>query len=486
MQTNQHLSGYGLKLLLLALLLLLSPSTIAASSARVVADVDSLISALKRAKAGEIIELLPGTYRMPKRVNLRANGTPEAPIIVRSAIPGAAILHTPHTALFKVFGAHWQFHGIDFQGTGSSNHAFHVVGKATHVVIKGNRFQNFHAAIKVNGEGRPRHFPDHGRLIRNVFINDGPRTTKWPVVAIDIVGGDDWLISENFIADIAQGRRGRHGSPGFVKAGASDSVFDRNFVICEWLHSGGPRIGLSLGDGGSSPSGFDRRQLGDCKKNCPETINGRMTNNIIINCPHEPGIYLNRSVGGIVANNTIFNAFGIQARFPETRITIADNLLTGTVWARDDATIFEHNNVTTGFFDEAAYIPSLKEHLTHRISDYDKLYPSWISRDMVRTAQRTIESTADWTSKTILAQRHGPFKRWFYAPDVGDMSLARDDSPPFIAAGSKPPRVDHDFCGHPRTGQADIGAIQYSAGHCDPNQELIRRHGKLFTDLTSP
>lgn len=485
MQNTWHHSAFAFCLLLLSQAAAIPLAAAAPSSTIIVTDVDSLAKALNNAKAGEVIELLPGAYRMPKRFNLRANGTPEAPIIVRSAVPGAAILHSPHVTLFKVFGAHWQFYGIDFQGTNSSNHVFHVVGKATHAVIDGNRFQNFHAAIKVNGEGNPRHFPDHGQILRNVFINDAPRTTTWPVVAIDIVGGHGWIISENFIADIAQGRRGIHGSPGFVKAGASDAVFDRNFVICEWLHSGGPRIGLSLGNGGSSLGAFDRRQLGDCKKDCPETINGEMTNNIIINCPHEPGIYLNRSVGGIVANNTIYNAFGIQARFPETRITIADNLLTGTVWARDGATIFEHHNVTTGLLDEAAYIPSLKEHLTHRISDYDKLYPNWISTDMVRTAQRTIESIANWSSKTILGQRHSPFKRWFYAPDIGDMGLARDDSP-FIANGSKPPRVDHDFCGNPRTGQADIGAIQYSSSDCDPNQELVRRHGRLFTDLTSP
>lgn len=464
-------------------LMIYASPAITSSSTRIVSDVESLTNALKRAKPGQIIELLPGTYRIPKRVSLRAKGTLDAPIILRSAIPAAAVLRSSIVTLFKVFGSHWQFHGIDFQGIGSANHALHIVGEATHVVVDGNRFQNFHAAIKINGEGSPRRFPDHGRIIRNVFINDGPRKTRWPVVAIDIVGGDDWLISENFIADIAQGERGRHGSPGFVKAGASDSVFDRNFVICEWRHRGGPRIGLSLGDGGSSPAAFDRRQLGDCKKNCPETINGRMTNNIIINCPHEPGIYLNRAVGGIVANNTIFNAFGIQARFPQTRITIADNLLTGTVWARDGANVTEHNNISTGYFDEAAYIPSLKEHLTYRISDYDRLYPNWISKNMVRTTQGVIRSVANWTSKTIIGQRHSPFKQWFYAPEAGDMSLADTSNPPFVAAGSTPPLVPHDFCGTPRVGQADIGAIQYSNGSCNLNQELIRRHGKLFTEL---
>lgn len=475
----------GLIVLILVSQFIRPPIAFASPLPRIVSDVESLSHALKHAKPGQIIEVLPGTYRIPKRISLRGKGTADAPIILRSAVPAAAILRSSNVTLFKVFGSHWQFRGIDFQGLGSANHALHIVADAHNVVIEGNRFQNFHAAIKVNGEGSPRRFPDHGRITRNIFINDAPRKTNWPVVAIDIVGGIDWLISENFIADIAHAKHGRHGSTGFVKAGASDTVFDRNFVICEWRHRGGPRIGLSLGGGGSSPGAFDHRNLGDCTRNCPETINGRMTNNIVINCPHEPGIYLNRAAGGIVSNNTIFNAFGIQARFPETTITIADNLLTGTVWARDGATVTERNNIATGWLDEAAYIPSFKEHLAYRISDYDRLFPSWISKEMVRSAQRVIRSIANWTSKTIIGQRHDPFKHWFYAPEAGDMSIANEASTPFLASGSSPPIVTHDFCGTPRIGRSDIGAIQYSGGSCDLNQELIRRHGEFFTELAA-
>lgn len=468
---------------LLCLVLLGWPLGATASQLRVVSDTDELTRALKRVQPGDVIELLPGDYRLPRRVNLRTPGAPNAPIVVRAAVPGTAVLHTGHVTLFKVFGAHWEFRYLDFQGTSGANHALHIVQAADNVIVEGNRFQNFHAAIKGNGEGNPRRFPDHVQILRNVFINDGPRSTDWSVVAIDIVGGHRWIIAENLIADIANARRGRHGSPGFVKGGASEALFDRNLVICEWQHSGKPRIGLSLGGGGTSPGVLDRRFIGDCEGDCPETVNGRMTNNIIFNCPYEPGIYLNKAAGGLVANNTIFNAFGIQARFPETRIEVTDNLLTGTVWERDGAQVTGENNIATGFLDAASYIPGLEQRLTHRISDYHILYPRWISEGMVRTAQRMIRAIARWATPSFLGQRHRPFFRWFLAPDVGDLRLPHDGDPTFLRSGSELPRVAHDFCGQPRTGRADVGAIQYSAGTCDLTQELVRRHGSLFSSL---
>lgn len=481
---NSGLKAFGgAAVALLCLVLLGWPSDAFASQLRVVSDTDEFTRALNRAQPGDVIELLPGDYRPPRRVNLRTHGTPGAPIVVRAAVPGTAVLHSSHVTLFKVFGAHWEFRHLDFQGTGSANHALHIVQGADDVVVEGNRFQNFHSAIKANGEGDPRRFPDYVQIRRNVFVNDGPRSTRWPVVAIDIVGGHGWTISENLIADIAHSQRGRHGSPGFVKGGASDAVFDRNLVICEWRHAGRPRIGLSLGGGGTSPGVFDRRFIDGCEDDCPETVNGTMTNNIIFNCPYEPGIYLNRAAGGLVANNTIFNAFGIQARFPETRIEVTDNLLTGTVWERDGGQVNGGNNRATGFFDAASYIPGLEQHLTHRISDYHILYPRWISEGMVRTAQRTIRAIARWATRSFLGQRHGPFHRWFLAPDAGELQPPFDRDPPFLRAGSESPRVAHDFCGQPRTGRADLGAIQYSAGPCDLTQELMRRHGTLFTSL---
>ncbi|WP_029681172.1 chondroitinase-B domain-containing protein [Thioalkalivibrio sp. ALR17-21] len=448
---------------------------------RVVEDADGLARAVTQAEAGDVIELRPGEYRLGERLNLRADGTESEPIVIRAGTPGTAVIHSSQTTAFKLFAPHWEIRGLDFQGEGSGNHALHIVRRADHAVIEGNRFRNFHAAIKANGEGDPRRFPDNVHVRRNVFVNDGIHTTRWPVVAIDIVGGQGWRIEENFIADMAQGQRGRHGSPGFVKGGAADALFDRNLVICEWRHTGERRIGLSLGGGGTSPGVLDRRRIGDCET-CPETLDSRMTNNIILNCPDEPGIYVNRGRDALVANNTVFNAYGIQGRFPETRARVVDNLMTGTVWARDDAELEKTGNIETGWFDKASYIPGLRDHLTHRISDYHVLYPSWISEGAVRWTQDFIEASLNQVRGSFLGQHSRPVERWLLAPEFGDLRLEDMDARP-LGAGSAPPEVDHDFCGQPREGRADVGAIQYSAGTCHVPDELERRHGRLFTDL---
>ncbi|WP_019625785.1 chondroitinase-B domain-containing protein [Thioalkalivibrio sp. ALJT] len=469
----------GLGVLLLGTLLVAWGTATAES--RAVANTQQLEQALNQAEPGDVIELHPGDYRLNGRINLRSAGTAAEPIVLRARIPGTAVIHSRQTTAIKLFAPHWEIRDLDFRGDRGANHALHIVREADHVVVAGNRFRNFHAAIKANGEGDPRRFPDHVQIRRNVFVNDAIHTTRWPVVAIDIVGGQGWRIEQNFIADIAQGSPGRHGSPGFVKGGAVDALFDRNLVICEWRHTGERRIGLSLGGGGTSPGVLDRRAIGDCET-CPESVNSRMTNNIILNCPQEPGLYLNRAEGALVANNTVFNAYGIQGRFPETHATVVDNLITGTIWARDDAELETEGNIATGWLDSAAYVPSLRDELTRRISYYQERYPSWIPERVARWTRATVAGTADWAHDSFLGQRHGPMERWLLAPGLGDLRLNDPDARP-LGAGSEPPRVEHDFCGQPRQGRADVGAIQYSAGTCHLPTELERRHGRLFSDL---
>ncbi len=454
---------------------------IAGAESRLVSDATQLERALSQASAGDVIELRPGDYQLERRINLREPGTKAEPIVLRASIPGTTVIHSRHSTAIKLFAPHWEIHDLDFRGDGGGNHALHIVREADHVLVEGNRFRNFHAAIKANGEGDPRRFPDHVQIRRNVFVNDAIHTTRWPVVAIDIVGGQGWRIEENFIADIAQGTPGRHGSPGFVKGGAANAVFDRNLVICEWRHTGQRRIGLSLGGGGTSPGVLDRREIGDCET-CTESVNSQMTNNIILNCPQEPGLYLNRAEGALVANNTVFNAYGIQGRFPETQATVVDNLITGTVWARDDAELETEGNISTGWFDTAAYVPGLRDELIRRIGYYQERYPSWIPERIARWTQSAIEGTADWAHDSLLGQRHAPMERWLLAPGLGDLRLDDPDARP-LASGSEPPRVEHDFCGQPRQGRADVGAIQYSSGTCHLPTELERRHGRLFSDL---
>lgn len=467
----------------LVLLLVLSASPASIAEVIKVDDAQDLRQALRSAEPGDIIDIMPGDYFLPS-LTLRQQGREASPIVVQAAITGTVTVWTSHAELFKLYGAHWHFKGLDFQGSHSADHALHIVENADGIVIEGNRFQNFHAAIKANGEGAPREFPDNVRIRRNIFVNDTPRDTRAPVVPIDVVGGRDWEIAENFIADIAHAphQRGRNTSAAFVKGGAHGTVFDRNLVICEWRHRGGQRVGLTLG-GKTSPSVFDQRTLERCTDNCPESRTGRMTNNIILNCPEEPGIYLNKARDALIANNTIFNAFGIQARFPETRVEVVDNLLTGTVWARHDGHVQDSTNLETGWFDSANYLPALKKRLVLPVPDHRIIYTEWLDW-LIRWLVDTVNSWLDWLADSFLGKGLDRFENWFVAPRFGDLRL--DDSSEIVGRGSSTPRVAHDFCGQPRSAPSDIGAIEYKAGRCDLMDELERRHGPFLVSLMQP
>gem|GEM_PF-1966236 len=448
-----------------------------------VSDSGALEEALEEAEAGQTIELQPGDYQLP-RLSLHADGEPDAPITVQSALPGQARIWSDNVTLIKLYGAHWHFRGIDFQGMGNAIHALHIVRDADHVVVEGNRFQNFHAAIKANGEGSPRTFPDHARIHRNVFTNDTPRDTDESVVAIDIVGGRDWTITENFISDIGYDPniRGRNTTTAFVKGGAQQATFDRNVVICEWQHEGGYRAGMSFGGGGTGEAQTDRRGMEDCEGGCPEVRNSRMTNNIILNCPNSAGIYLNQAQDVLVANNTVYDAYGIIAHLPETRARIQDNLITGRVWTRRDAEVDTVGNLASGWPNPAGvYLPSARMRLHAPPPEDGERFTEGIDTalDWATTQARGV---LDWFGASRLAKGVSRYEGWLVAPEFGQ--LQPQDPEPLLGQGYGGQGVEHDFCGQPRTGAVDIGAIQYSAGDCNLQEELVRRHGELFTDLS--
>ena len=449
-----------------------------------VADADELRQALTAAEVGQRIVIMPGDYFLPS-LRLRADGRPDAPITLEAATPGSVTLWSRHTVLFKVYGAHWQFKGLDFQGNHHTDHALHIVKGADGVVVEGNRFQNFHAAIKGNGEGSPRQFPDGVRLLRNIFINDAPRDTQAPVASIDVVGGRDWEISQNFIADIAHlpERSGRNTTAAFVKGGAHGATFDRNLIICEWRHRGGQRVGLSLGNGGSSSGAFDRRGMASCPSGqCPEARAGRVTNNIILNCPEEPGIYLNKASDALIANNTIYNAFGVQARFAQSTAQVRDNLLTGAVWERDGGSVQARGNLSTGWFALASHLPAVKRKLTEPLATPDRTGSPSLDA-FKNTLAGWLSAGLDALGNSRVAKGLAPFDDWFVAPGLGELVLF--DGERIIAQGSAQSEVSVDFCGRARTPPVDLGAIEYKAGDCSLQTELKQRHGPLFAELVT-
>lgn len=466
-------------LIVVILSLLLSVS--AGARSLVVGDTTALRDAVREALPGDTIVVLPGDYFLPN-TRLEQNGARHAPITLRAAVPREASLWLGQGRTIEVHGEYWQIRDLDFQGFHGSGQALRLGGAADHTLIEGNLFRNFDSAIRVDAKEAAHRFPDNVSILRNVFANDTARNSRSAIVAIDVTGGRNWRISENFIADMALDRSGseRSSTGILLQGGAADALIDRNLIICEWHHSGGQRMGLSLGGDGTHRGRFDRRGMDACTADCPEVRDSRITNNVILDCPDEPGVYLNKARDVLIANNTIFNAFGIQARFPETRVRTIDNVLSGTIWQRDNGMALSSNDLTTGWFDWANHLPAAKRKLEPPVAGHHVILFEWFDR-LVRWGLGTLRGLLDRLANSFLGKGLAPFETWFLAPHAGDFRLY--DGPDIVSTGSSPPAVGHDFCGQQRMAPGDRGAFEYKAGGCDLAGELRKRHGELVSTL---
>ena len=303
-----------------------------------VATTKQLLDAIKAAQAGDVISVEPGEYLIKQRsVSITSVGEPNAPIIVRGRTRQGVLIRFNALEGFHVKAPFWRFENLTIEGVCADHdaceHAFHVVGDGRSVVIRDNSIKDFNAAIKVNGLGaaNERKYPDAGLIQNNSIFNTAARKTGNPVTPIDIVAADDWVIRGNLIADFVKGRGDQTSYAAFIKGNSAQGLFERNLVICEMkLIGDGIRLGLSLGGGGTSRAAC---RAGDCST---EHSRGTVRNNIIMRCPHDVGIYLNRAAATEIYNNTMLRTLGIDVRFSTSSATLANNILTGRILNRDD------------------------------------------------------------------------------------------------------------------------------------------------------
>jgi hypothetical protein len=419
-----------------------------------VADVEHLRQALHDAAAGDVITLLPGTYRGPGRIVLAAAGSPDRPIVVRAARLGEVLIETDATETFVVTAPDWIFENLDIVGTcrndADCEHAFHIAGGASRTIIRHNRLRNFNAAIKGNGLNGD--FPADVLIADNRFVNDAPRQTNSPVTVIDLDGGRHWVVRENFIADFAKASGGVSFGA-FMKANSRDGVFERNLVICEWKSRGGTRIGLSFGGGGGeTPAICDG---GDCSV---KHTNGIIRNNIIMNCPEDVGIYVNTSPGTRIYNNTLYDTFGIDVRFPQSSADIRNNIIAGGIKVRDGARVTSGSNLTTGF-PFSPYLPGVLNHVREKIAGARRKYPN-----VVPFGDERVAAVIAGIEASFIGRGTGRLDRLFVDPRAADFSLVADGSLP---RGEALPDVTDDFCGNPRPGKPLLGAIEYDGPPCN-------------------
>ena len=198
-------------------------------------------------------------------------------------------------------------------------HAFHVIGAADGFVLRGSRVRDFNAQLKVNASmiGGGYVHAERGLVEYNELCDTRARRHRNPVTKLNIDTGDDWVIRGNYIHDCAKERRRQHQLRDVPEerrqarrsSSATSSSARRDTT-------GGTRIGLSFGGGGTAPQ-FCAPAF-DANTPCSvEHDGGTMRNNIIANCS-DVGIYLNRGKDTNILYNTLIATAGIDFRFDTT------------------------------------------------------------------------------------------------------------------------------------------------------------------------
>ena len=370
-----------------------------------VSDANALVAAVNNAAAGHRILLAPGTYSVTSNLNCIASGTPSQPIEVRAVTARSVLIRFANasgaTEGFKVSAPHWHFEDLDIAGAcavdSDCEHAFHFAGNADFAILRDNRVRDFNAQLKSN-IGTPGQFPDDVLIEGNAFYDTHARNTANPVTKLDVVGGRRWIVRANTFHDFQKLLDNTISYAAFLKGNSRDGLFERNLVICERDFSGGVRLGLSFGGGGTSPGSIC--EDGAC---IPEHQNGVMRNNLILNCP-DVGIYLNSATTSRLEHNTLYNTNGIDVRFAASSAEVRNNLLSGQIRNRDGGSSTQQGNLTQ------ISLPS--------------------------------------------------FSAWFMAPAQADFRLL--DGSAFVDLGVPAPLVSDDFCGNGRDDALrDIGALEY-------------------------
>lgn len=323
------------------------PAASAAPAGRAVLAVDEaqLQLALQQAQPGDVITLVPGTYRFDGGpLAVQRPGTAAARITLRAQIPGTATLEFDLVEGFNVSAPYWTFENLDIRGVceehSKCEHAFHVVGGAHHFVARHNTVADFNAHFKINGQSDA--VPDDGLIEGNTLSNTAPRRTGNPVTPIDLVTASRWVVRANLISDFVRHQSTVTSYGAFFKGAGEANRFERNIVLCEHRLRGQPgsRVGLSLGGGGSQPYA--------CRdKRCVvEQDGGVIESNLVAFCS-DSGIDVNRSAMSRVRHNTLIDTGGISVREPASSAEVEGNLVDGALYSRSGATLHAHDNRDT-------------------------------------------------------------------------------------------------------------------------------------------
>ncbi len=363
-----------------------------------------LRAAALAARPGDTIEIQGEGFTLANTIALAADGTAEAPITLRSDL---VTLRSTAVEAFKLTGAYWVIERVGLEGACADD-------------------SDCEHAIHVAGNA-------DGTVIRYCTLVDFNAQIKangedegagyvWP---------DDVLVEGNVLYDTRPRQTSNPVTKLDVVGGRRWTVHANMILDFEKAQGDGVSYGAFLK--GNSKDGVFEGNLVRCamafeggyrvglslggggtspdsiceEGTCtPEHEGGVLRNNIVASCS-DVGIYLNKAADTEVVANTLYATEGIDVRFDASTAHLTHNVLDADIKERDDG------SATLGANEENA-----------------------------------------------------PLDAWFAAPGALDFTLL--SGAPLRDAGTPVDGLTRDFCGLPRDGAPDLGALEYTTNPpCD-------------------
>jgi len=379
-----------------------------------VSSAEQFYDAVTNAKANDVITLAEGEYELKQQLVLNKAGTESQPIFIRAEELGQVKLnfYTGDQSFF-VRSPWWIIENLTINGACSDmatgcEHAFHIVGKADHIILRHNHIVDFVTHVKTNGEdlasndGVNDEFPDDLWFIANKFWRTKISSANKPTNILNLDGGRRNIVRGNIMAEFARAGQG-HANGVYPKAGMRDLLVEQNLIVCNKNVVGSnDTAGISLGDGMGSEDWCD----GLCFTE-GQNQQAIIRNNIIMNCNgpgNSNGFLVLSDVGSKIYHNSVYNVKNNFFR----GIEISNTDFTGNILLKG---IYDYKQ--NPFLDQNNFKPASNSDMEPLFSDLKN----------------------------------------------GDWRL--EDGSDFVDQGETNELIKYDFCGYPREESPDLGAIEY-------------------------
>ncbi len=279
-------------------------------------------SAMKSARAGDTILIPPGEYDMGDGLATGASGTRDKPITLRtSGEKGYAKLKITGKSDvgFRILSKFWILQGLDIEGNPKTTLDLMQIdatrgGSDLRMVdCKISRCREFlFKASRSSAAGADNVVLEHCEWF------EAAQT------AIDVVGGDNWIVRGNYVHDYGTDNAVHYGI--FLKGGGKNGLIEGNIVDGK---GGTATVGISFGGG---LTGRQWLPLVEGGKAAPEHDGGVCRNNIVVNTG-DCAYHSNNATNCQFLNNLAYNCgagFQRQGSYAPDPV-LKNNVLSGRI-----------------------------------------------------------------------------------------------------------------------------------------------------------